>query len=720
MNRLARWVVKHRKLIITAYALALIPSLAGYLLTGTNYDLLSYMPSDLESRQGQELLEEKFDLSGMGAILVSNKTFREIEELARTIKAVDGVEEVIRPGSFTDTYRPLDFLEPGVKEQFIYGDSVLMQVIFSENARMEKTSEAVREINRITERDDDILFGGEPSIINEMQETTDEDMIYYTAIAAVIIFIILTLSVRSYLDPFIFMLSMGVAVAINMGSNFFLGEISFLTASIAAVMQLGISLDYSIFLLHRFQEEKSRHASVETAMEKTIAKTAVTVASSAATTIGGFAALMIMQNGIGADMGLVLAKGIVISLVVNLTLLPGLLLAFHRLSDRLQHRLLLPSFRSISRWFIKGRWVFLVLLLLLVAPSFTAQEQVEYYYSNARYLPDTSPAAGATREIMDKTGAGEMVYVITEDRGAAGELRLAEEIKTVPSVEKVVSLSTQVDPALPRAILPPETSKRFTGEGYRYLQVFMSTFDHEPQGFAAVDRIREATATVFDHYYVAGDTALTRDMASISQTDSRNVTLASIAAVALIIALSFRSFTLPFFLILAIQAAIWLNLGLLHLQDQSVASLTPIIIGAIQLGATVDYAILFTLRYRDNIFLSPTRVEAARRALEETGPSILTSALTLFSATMSIALMASISATREMTMLIGRGAVISMTIIFLGLPSLLITFDRVIGSTTLGWPRSRNRAVSCPAPDKKTVGTIRRRALPAQTLPEVD
>ena len=704
MAWLGNFVVKYRKAIIIAYLIILIPSIAGYILTQTNYDLLSYMPDALNSKQGEEVLESEFALSGMGLIMVREKPAWQVERLISAIEAVEGVDKVVWLGDYADIYVPVEFIEPVIKERFSSEDSVLLQVQFTENARTEMTNNAVRRIKEVTGGDPDILFGGEPAIITEMQETVDSEILLYAAVAVVMILLILNLSISSYLDPILFLASVGVAVLINMGTNIFLGEISFMTASIAAVMQLGISLDYSIFLMHRYEEERGKEDSLGKAMGTAVSKTAVAIASSALTTIGGFAALLVMQNGIGRDMGMVLGKGIAISLLVNLTLLPSLLLVFNRYSSRFSHRTLLPSFKPLARFIVKGRWVFLILFFLLMVPSFIAQNKVNYYYSNQHYLPRGARSTEDTQEITKAFGVSDPIYVITKDEGRVKEHQLVAELNKIEAVDSVVAISEQVDLAIPEPLIPDEVLNEFTGTDYRYCLAFLKTMDDELAIFEAVDEIKEAAAGLHDHFYVTGPSAMTRDLASLVDTDARNVAIVSIVCIALIIAISFKSLSIPVILIIAIELAIWINLSCTYFQNLTVSSLTPMIIGAIQLGATVDYAILFGLRYQENIFLFDRRVDALRQTIEDAGQSILTSALTLASATLGIALIASIKTTEEMTMLIGRGALISMLVIFFGLPPLYLICDKLIAKTTIGWPAAAGvkGKISKIAPREKT------------------
>lgn len=704
MDWLGKFVVKHRKAIIIAYIALLIPSIVGFFLTQTNYDLLSYMPDELNSKQGEEVLEEEFALSGMGLIMIRDKPGWQIERLISSLEEIEGIDKVVWMGDFADIYVPVEFIEPVIKERFSSEDSVLLQVQFAENARTEKTNKAVHRIREIAGDDPDILIGGEPAIIMEMQETVDSEIMLYAVVAVIMILIILNLSISSYLDPILFLVSVGVAVLINMGTNLFFGKISFITASIAAVMQLGISLDYSIFLMHRYEEEREKFDTIEEAMVSTVSKTAVAIASSALTTIGGFAALLVMQNGIGRDMGLVLGKGITISLLVNLTLLPSLLLLFNKYSNRFSHRTLLPSFKPLAHFIIKNRWAFLVLFFLLLVPSFIAQSKVDYYYSNQHYLPRGAKSTEDTMEITKEFGVSDPIYVITRDEGRVKEHRLVTELNKIEAVDSVVSISEQVDLAIPEPLIPDEVLKEFTGTGYRYCLAFLKSMDDEHAIFEAIDEIKEATAGLHESYYVTGPSAMTRDLASLVDNDARNVAIVSIVCIALIIAISFKSLSIPIILIIAIELAIWINLSCTYFQNLTVSSLTPMIIGAIQLGATVDYAILFGLRYQENIFLFDRRVDALRQTIEDAGQSILTSALTLASATLGIALIASIKTTEEMTMLIGRGALISMLVIFFVLPPLFLICDKLIAKTTAGWPAGETKVkiVAKTAPQEKT------------------
>jgi len=685
MVAFSRFVVRHRKAVLVLFLILLIPSVLGIFLTRQNYDILSYMPEYLNSRQGEEILEENFNLSGQAFLVVKDREMWEVKDIKSRIEAVDGVKEVVWIDDFGDIAVPVWFMDAEIRKNFFSGSSTILQIQFDDNARSESTMRAVNEIRKMI--DEDMLFGGEPVIMNDLQVITSKEMVYYMIIAVVSIYLILSASMTSFIEPLLFLVSIGIAILLNMGTNVIKGEISFITASIAAVMQLGVSMDYSIFLLHRFEEERQKHANIDEAMVAAMSRTGVAVMGSALTTIAGFVALMFMKNGIGRDLGIVLAKGITFSLLMNITVLPCLILRFSKYADRHRHRPMIPTFRWASQWMVRFRWVFLILIMVLALPSFLAQRNLNYYYSIEHYLPENSRAAGDTDMIRESFMNTEVVYVLIPDGGAIKEKELIGRIEAMDAVDSVMALSTQVDTAIPDSFIPDDVKERYAQGGYRYFEVRLRTPSDDQQTFETVDYIREVTGKMFDEYYVTGSPALTRDLAGLVDADNRTVSVISIGLILLIVGLSFMSLSIPFMLVLVIEMAVWINLSIPYFQGVTVSSMTPMIIGAIQLGATVDYAILFTSRYRENRERIDNGLEAIRQTIEDTGRSVLTSALTMIAATLGIAMIASIKATGELTMMIGRGAAISMALIFLGLPSVFLIFDKLIGWTTKNWAR---------------------------------
>ncbi len=688
---LSRLIIKHRKQVLIIGLLLLIPAALGYLHTDVNYDLISYFPRNLPSVVGEDLLEEKFGMSSFALVMTNDNELFEVAELKRELSMIEGVKEVAWLDDFTDIHIPAGFMPEAVEERFLSGESALLQIKFEGSARSELTAGAIKKIRTLI--GEDAYLGGQPVFISEMEEATRKEMIIYTAVALLCLLAVLSLSMTSFLEPLLLLLAVGLAVIYNMGTNFIFGRISFITASIAAVMQLGVSMDYSIFLLHRFEEEKQTFTDPREAMAAAVAKTAGAIAASAITTVAGFAALIFMENGIGRDMGQVLAKGVLISLIINLTLLPCLVLTFQKAANRFRHKQLLPSFKRSAPWFIKIRYFSLLLIIPLAIISFQARHRLSCYYSNESYLSEKTQAAVAVNSIREAFGSADSFFIMIPDEidSVKKEQELVATLKQTPGVEKVLSLSGEAGVGIPEFIIPGEIKEQMVSGGYRLITVMLNTGKSDsPEALAVLAAAEEKASLVFDRYYLAGSTPVVKDMIALEKHDNRIVSIISIGAIALILLINFKSLLLPVILILVIQVAIWINMAIPYFQGITQSSLTPIIIGAIQLGATVDYAILFTSRYRENRRrLGDIRLVAGQ-TIRDVGRSILTSALTLFAATMGIGFLpSSIKTTGEMTTLIGRGALISMAVIFFLLPGLLILFDKAIGLTTLGWRRKK-------------------------------
>lgn len=684
--KLSRLIVRNKRLILIIGLVLIIPAALGYLHTEINYDLISYFPQDLCSIEGENLLEEKFGMSSFALVMTAGDELFEVVELKQKLSEVSGVKEVVWLDDFTDIYIPAGFIPESMQERFLSGKCALMQIKFKENARSKHTADAVKEIRSLIS--DDTYLGGQPVFITDLEETTRKEMVVYTAIAVACLFAVLSLSMTSFLEPLLLLIAVGLAVIYNLGTNFAFGRISFITASIAAVMQLGVSMDYSIFLLHRFEEEKQACADPREAMASAMAKTASSISASAITTVAGFAALIFMKNGIGRDMGQVLAKGVFISLIINLTILPCLILTFQKTADRFRHKQLLPSFNRPAPWLIKIRHLSLVLIIPLAVISFNARQKLSCYYSYESYLSEKSLAMVAVNNIRDTFGSTEYFYIITPGDSVEKEQELVATLNQTPGVDKVISLSSEVGVGIPEFVVPEEIKTQMISGGYRCITVMLNTDSSDsPEALAVLEAAESNASRIFDSYYLAGSTPVVKDMIFLEEHDNRIVSIISIGAIALILLINFKSLLLPGLLILVIQVAIWINMSIPYFQDLTQSSLTPIIIGAIQLGATVDYAILFTSRYLENRQLLKNTLEVAEQTIRDTGRSILTSALTMFAATVGIGFAASIKTTGEMTTLIGRGALISMAVIYFVLPGLLIVFDKVIGYTTMGWNR---------------------------------
>jgi len=688
MKKFGNFIVRNKKWIIIFFALLIIPSAIGNFITDIDYDMTSYLPGELNSVKGNEILSEEFGLSDTIYLLVQNRELWEIVELEKEIQQIKGVNEINWIDDFTDINVPVDFIPQDIKNQFVSGESTILQIQINSDPGLINDYQTIEQINEIA--GDEAFLGGQPVLSNEFKDTVSKEKIIYVIIAFIVIFIILSLSTTSFIEPVVLLLAVGMAIILNLGTNAFIGKISYMTASIAAIIQLGVSMDYSIFLLHRYHEEKKRNISKEEAMITAISKTGMVVAASVLTTVAGFAALMIMRIGIGKDLGFVMAKGVILSLITTMTLLPCLILIFDKLIEKKKHRIFLPRFNLISRWIVKARWVFLVLIVILIVPSFMAQKNLDFYTSTASSLPENASSVEATEKIKQEFGTGEVIYLITADEGVIKEKQLIDKIKTITEVDSVSSISEAVDISIPDTFVPDELIDQFRESGYGYCSIQLTTGIEDIKTAEAIEQIKDFTSGTYDEWYLTGEAVMQKDLAEISKTDLKYVTILSMVLIALIIAISFRSLSIPVILIMVIQLAIWINLSIPYFTNQPVYYLTSVFIYAIQMGATVDYAILFTSRYKENLkILKP--LDAVQKTISDTGRSILTSVLILFSATASIAFITDIRTTYELTNIIGRGAIISMVSILFGLPALLPLFERLIGWTTMGWRRRQRK-----------------------------
>ncbi|MDD5659469.1 MAG: MMPL family transporter [Actinomycetota bacterium] len=688
MEKLGKFIVRRKILILVIYLLLLIPSIIGMLGTKTNYDLLKYVPDNLNSKKGQVILNENFGMSDTIYLVVHNKENWEVKNLKENILKIKGVKSIDWLDDYSDLMVPSSFISKDIKENFVAGNSTILQVHLNKNANNGSDVPTINEIKKLANSDS--YIGGQPAMLHEFQTIIDKEIKIYMGIALAVILLILSLATTSIIEPFLMLLSIGTAIMLNMGTNYFLGEISYITGSVVAIMQLAVSMDYSIFLIHRYHEEKQLQPTKEIAMVESVKKAASAVSGSALTTIAGFAALMIMKMGIGKDLGFILAKGVVLSLITSLTLLPSLVVLFDKVIEKTKHRTFLPRFNLISRWILKFKWVFLILIIIIALPSYFAQKNLTYYYSNEKQLPESAKSIIDNNKIKEEFNTGNIAYLILSDNNRTKESALIKEIKSIENIKKVSGLSESVDDSIPDSFIPEEIKSKFQSNGYSNVMIQLGTEIDDPKTMDLIAKIKETSAKYYKEFYLTGETVLNNDVKSISAKDFRNVSLLSIGLVALIIAASFRSFSLPAILILIIQSGIWFNMAIPYFSGTSVSFLTPMFVGSIQLGATIDYAILFTSRYKENRQTFSKNVEAIQQTIKDTGKSIFTSAVILFAATFVIALFSSIKTTKEFTMLIGRGAIISMVISLIGLPVMFLIFDRFIGWTTLGWKRKQN------------------------------
>lgn len=684
MKRPAEVIVKNYKEMIGIYLVLVLLSLVGMGFVSIEYDLSTYLPKEMNSIQGKERLDQEFNIRGTASLMIKSKDLHYIQEVKSNINALPQVNRVLWLDDVEDIRKPREFFDPQITKQFLQGEYSLLEIQFKEGNDTLNTKEAIDEINKMIEAD--YYIGGPAAISKTMQDTTNREMVYYTLVAFIIITMILLLSSRAYHEPILFFITIGVAILMNMGTNLIFGSISSNTYAVSNILQLAVSMDYSIFLLHRYHEEnhiRDKKQAMTIAIEKTFSATS----ASALTTVCGFLALVFMKYEIGQDMGLVLAKGVLLSLISVITLMPCLILLVDEKMSKYQHPILLPDFKKSAHWLVKFKHIALFIAIILVIPAYLGQSKVQYYYSTGKTLSAQSPGIVANEKIQEVFGhRNELVVVIP--KGDPVQIQaLINEIKAVEAVESVEGLYSMVDPYLPDLMIPQEVRENFESQNYTYFIVNILAEEESLQTTATIEAIHD----IVDHYdgegYITGESAIYLDLQQVTAKDFNRVNRISILLITLVLLITFKSLLIPGLLVFVIQLGIWINLSIPYFQGISLNFISFIIIGAIQLGATVDYAILFTSRYRENLGGLPP-LEAMKKTIGDTGRAILTSGLILMAGTLSVSFITTIRSASELTLLIGRGALISLILVFTLLPALLLIFHPIIKYTTLGWPQT--------------------------------
>lgn len=689
MDALANFIVKHKKLIIFLYLILSLLAFIGSRFVEVNYDLSLYLPKDLNSIKGKNILEEEFGIGGTAYILIKDESLNEIDNIVKDIESIEGIKKAIWLGTVEDIFKPKDFMDENIKKEFLSGNSNLIQIHFINPNDSLETVEAVKEIQDVLGEKG--IVGGPAAVSHDLQYTTSKEVIYYSLVAFVIISIILFLSLESFIEPILFFIAIGAAIILNMGTNIIFDSISFNTHSVAAIIQLAVSMDYSIFLLHRYIEEKENYKDKDQAMIVAIQKTFNSVLSSSMTTIAGFLALVVMKYAIGKDLGLVLAKGVLFSLISVITLLPILILLFDNIIEKYKHKVFLPSFKKSAAFIIKRKYVLLIIAILIAIPAYLAQSNVKYYYANEKVLPETSDSNIAIKEIDKLFSNKNQLALILPKGDKLKEFQLIKELEDMEVIGDVKGLYSMVDIVIPETFIPEDIKDNFQSEHYSLININLNLPMEGDITKDSLNKIKTRVSNYYEEWYLTGESAIYSDLQETTAKDFRNVNILSIILIASIIFIASKSITIPLILVFIIQLGIWINLAIPYMQGTVLNFISFIIIGAIQLGATVDYAILFTSRYRENLQEINDKNKAAVQTIEDTGRPILTSALILFTGTFSVYLITSMANAKELTLLIGRGAIISLILVLMVLPSLLIIFNKLIRITTINWPKVNDK-----------------------------
>lgn len=682
MKKITKFISHRPRLVLFVMTLLLIPSWLGYKNTGVNYDILSYLPQDLESTQGQEILDKDFKNAATGMLILKGDDY-DADKLKNQILEIDGVEDVISKTSIVGNTVPKEFLPDEIEDIFYADDSTMLMVKFSESSSSFKTMEAIDKIKAIESKEK--FLSGMSSLVKDTKDLIDKETPIYVALAVVLALIVLSITNESTIIPFLLLLNIGYAILYNFGTNIFLGEISYITKAIAAVLQLAVTTDYSIFLYHRYVEEKKSHESKNEAMDIAIQKTISSIFASSLTTFAGFIVLIIMRLSLGKDIGLVMSKGVLLGLISTIVVLPPLILIAEKLVARFNHKVLLPKFEKTSNFVLGHKKSLFVVFLLLFIPAIYGARNADLYYNLDRSLPEDLDSIVALNKMKkDYNMASTHFIVVKDDLSKQNVNGLVSDLKDVDGVNSVLGLDSLTGLTIPDSVVPDKLKENFNKNGY---QMIMLNSEYQTASEEVNNQVTEIEKIVKDHDpegYLTGEAVLTKDLTTISDRDFKMVNIASILVVFVIIAVVFKSIGIPLILIAVIELAIQINMGIPFYLGQTIPFVTSIIIGVVQLGSTIDYSILmmdrFLVEYKEKQDVN----EALRLTVKETSKSIVTSALSFMAATVGVGIYSKMEIVSTICMFLARGAIISMLAIILFLPVVIsITFP-FIKKTTKG------------------------------------
>lgn len=689
MENIAKCIVRHRnKILILAIAL-LIPSVFGYLNTKINYDILSYLPQDCESMKGQNILDEKYHLASVGIMVTNDLSDQEVVQLEKKMEAVDGVKQVFWRDDVLDISVPKEMFPQEVQQQLYSGDSTILIVTFDEDTASTRTMDAIQQIKQISNKE--CYLGGMSAIAQDTKELANSEMRRYIVIAVALSLIVLFMGLESTVAPLIFMIGILFPIVYNFGTNFFLGEISYITQALAAILQLAVTMDYSIFLLHRYQEEKKK-CNNEEAMAKAICATFSSITSSSVTTVAGFLTLCFMQLRLGSDIGLVMTKGVVLGVLCTIFVLPSLLMLFDRQIEKYTHRTLIHELKRLPDFVVRHYKAILVVAVCLFIPMGIAQANVSQYYDLTSSLPSELSSMKGTKELKDKFNMNTTHFILVNEDLSNREMQeITADIEGIDGIESVVSYEKYVGGLVPESFEPQAVKDLFANGGYKMI---IANSDYHAASEEENHQIEEMYSIL--HAYdqdalITGEGALTKDLITTADKDFQVVNVLSIAAIFVIILLTFVSFSLPFVLVLAIELAITVNMAVPYFTNTTLPFIAGIVIGTIQLGACVDYAILMTTRTREELGRHRDIKTAVRIAVSKSAPSIITSGCSFFAACIGVALISRMDMISSLCELLARGALISVISIIFVLPSMLLAGNKLIAKTTRKWPHQERR-----------------------------
>ena len=684
MIKVGKWIAKHKVLIVLIGLVLLVPSVLGIAATRVNYDILSYLPESLETVEGQDIMVDEFGMGAFSMVVVENMEMKDVAALKAKFENIDHVEDVLWYDSVADLSFPVDMLPSKIKDVFFKGNATMMIALFDNTTSSDAAMEAVTEMRKIATKE--CYISGMSGVVTDIKNVALEEMPIYVVVAAVLSFLVLCLSMDSLVVPILFLLSVGLAVLYNLGSNIFLGSVCYITKSLTAVLQLGVTMDYSIFLLNSFEAYKKKYEDKDRAMAHAIADTFKSVAGSSVTTIAGFLALCVMTFALGRDMGIVMAKGVVIGVICCVTILPAMILLFDKAIEKTRHKALIPSLDRASEFITKHYKVWIIVFLVLLFPAIYGNNHTEIYYNIDKSLPATLPSNVANEKLKDEFDMSTVhMVLLKEGLDSQQKTEMLNKMDKVDGVKWALGLNSFIGPTFPESMLPSDLKSMLASDDYEIQFICSEYSSATDECNAQLAEIQKIVKEYSPESMVIGEAPLMKDLQDTTDVDLQRVNILSIAAIFVIILLVFKSISLPFILVAVIEFAIFVNMAIPYYQGVTLPFVASIVIGAIQLGATVDYAILMTSNYQKQRHLGKSKKDSVSIAHKFSMKSIIISGCSFFAATFGVALYSKVDMIGSICTLLARGAVVSTIVVLVVLPAMFMIFDPIIVRTSKGF-----------------------------------
>ena len=694
MIRFGKWVVKHRSLILIIGILLLIPSAFGYFHTRVNYDILNYLPDEIDTMKGQEIMVDEFGTGAFSMCVVEGMSDKDISKMRKEMCKVDGVKNVLWYDSFLDLSVPVEMLPDSIKDVFINkdADSTILFVLYPNSISADETMDAIENLRKVMNKQ--CYLSGMSAVVTDTKNLSNKETPIYVLIAVILSTIVLALAMDSAIIPVFFLLSIGMAIVYNLGTNVFKGEISYVTQALAAVLQLGVTMDYSIFLWHSYEEKQQVYPGEKgRAMAHAISNTISSVVGSSITTVAGFIALCFMSFTLGMDLGVVMAKGVVFGVICCVTVLPSMILIFDNAIEKTKHKVILPDLSGISKWVTQHFYIFLILFFVLIGPAVYGYTHNTVYYDLAGTLPESLESITANNKLEEQYHMGATHMVLLDANTSTKDVvKMTKEMEKVDGVKAVLGLDSIVGSTIPKDMLPDQIREVFESGKYKMLLIMSEYKVASDEVNEQCDTLKQMVKDCDENGMLIGEAPCTKDLIEITDEDFKMVSAVSIGVIFVIIAFVFKSITLPVILVAVIEFAIFINMGIPTYTKTAIPFIASIVIGTIQLGATVDYAILMTNKYKRARHNGLAKKEAVIEGMKGSVQSIVVSALSFFAATFGVGMYSNIDMISSLCTLMARGALISMVVVILLLPTMFMIFDKVIIHTSAGFINKEKQA----------------------------